>query len=66
MSAAVEKQKRIEAEAVARIARVCLERIALGHSRNPEKDADEALGEMFRVGRKQPLQGLVGHERRPR
>jgi hypothetical protein len=52
MSSAIEKAKRIEAEAVARVARLVLEKIAHGHSRNPENDAAEALDEMHRAGRK--------------
>lgn len=66
MSSEIEKAKRLEAEAVARVARVALEKIALGRSRDPESDANDALMEMHRAGRKQPLQGLVGHERRER
>lgn len=61
MSAAIEKAKRIEAEVVARIARLALEKIGHGHSNYPENDALEALDEMHRAGRKQPLQGVVGH-----
>lgn len=59
MSAAIEKAKRVEAEAVARVARIALEKIARGHSRNPENDAANALDEMQRAGRKVPLQGLM-------
>jgi len=61
VSAAIEKTKRLEAEAVATIARRALERIANGHYRNAEAVAADALTEMHRVGRKYPLQGLVGH-----
>jgi hypothetical protein len=64
MSAAIEKAKRLEAEAQATIARRVLERIAYGHSRDPVSDANDALSEMYRVGKKAPLQGLVGHEGR--
>ena len=64
MSAAIEKAKRIEAEAALRIARTALEKIGHGHSHNPDSDALEALEELYRVGRRAPLQGLVGHERR--
>jgi hypothetical protein len=60
MSAAIEKAKRIEAESVARVARQALEKIACGHSRNPQRDAEEALDEMYRAGKKAPLQGIVG------
>lgn len=66
MSGATEKAKRIEAEAGLRIARRCLEKIAYGHSRDPQAEANEALDEMFCVEKKQPLQGLVGHGRRAR
>lgn len=60
MSAAIEKSRRIEAEKQASIAQRALQKIAHGHSRNPERDAADALDEMFRHGPKQPLQGLVG------
>ena len=61
---AIEKTKRIEAERALRIARETLEKIALGYSDDPVREADEALIQMFKVGKKQPLQGLVGHDRR--
>jgi hypothetical protein len=61
VSAAIEKAKRLEAEAVATIARRALEKIGHGHSRNPEGDALAALGEMHRAGKKTQLQGLTGH-----
>lgn len=60
---AIEKTKRVEAEATLRIARTCLEKISQGHSRDAVRDASAALDEMFRVGKKQQLQGLVGHAR---
>lgn len=63
MSAAIEKAKRIEAEAVLRVARAALEKIGHGHSRDPELDALEAMDEMRRAGKKAPLQGIVGHDR---
>ncbi len=63
MSGAVEKAKRIEAQEALRIARSTLEKIAHGHSRNPEEDALAALDGIDRVGQKQPLQALVGHAR---
>jgi hypothetical protein len=63
MSGAIEKAKRIAAEEAARIARSALEKIANGHSRNPEEDAQDALDRMWQSGKKQPLQGLVGHAR---
>lgn len=64
MSAAIEKAKRIEAEAQVRIAKNALEKIGYGHSRRPDLDALDALEQIFRAGKKQPLQGIVGHERR--
>ena len=64
MSAVIEKEKRIIAEKQLTVARRVLEKIGYGHSVLPERDALEALDEMFRIGPKQQLQGLVGHERR--
>jgi hypothetical protein len=48
-----------------KIARDALTRIKAGTSR-ADHIAEDALDEMFRLERMQPLQGLVGHERRPR
>jgi hypothetical protein len=48
-----------------KIARDTLNRIAAG-SRDPELAAVNALDELWKLDRKQPLQGLVGHERRAR
>ena len=64
MSASIEKAKRIEAEAVIKVARLALEKIANGLSRDSEITALEALSEMYRVGKKAPLQGLVGYQER--
>lgn len=67
MSAATEKARRLDAEAALTIARRALEKIAHGHAHGRvESVASEALDEMFRVGQKQPLQGIVGHEHRTR
>lgn len=63
MSAAIEKAKRLQAERALTVALRALEKIAHGHAYGRvESVASEALEEMFRVGLKQPLQGLVGHE----
>lgn len=67
MSAAIEKAKRVQAEAALCIARRALEKIATGYHNNKSNNiAADALDEMFRAGPKQPLHGLVGHERRDR
>lgn len=56
-------QKRIvELQRSLRIARNALERIQAGR-RNAESIAEEALEELFKLEQKQPLQGVVGHER---
>ena len=60
------KQRVIDLQQALRIARSALENIKNGHSRNPEREAEEALDRMWPLERKQPLQGLVGHERRTR
>ena len=54
----------VELQSALRIARVALETIRHGHSRCPEKTAEEALDRMWPLERKQPLQGLVGHSPR--
>lgn len=61
-----EKTRIIELQRSLKIARDALEKIRHGHSRNPEADAEQALEAMWPLDRKQPLQGLVGHERSPR
>lgn len=60
------KERIIELQKALKIARNTLEKIRDRHSYNPEADADDALQRMWPLERKQPLQGLVGHERRPR
>jgi hypothetical protein len=45
-----------------RIARKALERIHHG-SRDPERIASDALDALFQLEPKQPLQGVVGHDR---
>jgi hypothetical protein len=47
-----------------KLATVALEKIAAGRSYNPEYTAEATLEEIWKVGPKQPLQGLVGHARR--
>jgi len=59
------KQRIIELQKSLKIARAALERIQCGH-RNPEGLAGQALEELWKLEQKQPLQILVGHERRPR
>ena len=53
----------INLQAQVRHARKALERIRDG-TRCPEAIAEAALDVMFNLDQKQPLQGLVGHERR--
>lgn len=64
MSGEIEKAKRIEAEQALKIAKDALVKIAYGHSSNEQDTASSALDKMHQLGRKQPLQGLVGHDRR--
>ena len=61
MSSAIEKAKRIEAEACLKVARDALEKIAYGHSSNEQDTASSALDKIHQLGRKVPLQGIVGH-----
>lgn len=65
MSAA-EKTRIVELQRQLKIARDALTKIATGHSGNPQSTADDALYSMFPLDQKQPLQALVGHERRTR
>jgi hypothetical protein len=58
------KQRVIDLQKALKISRVALEKIKFGHSKSPEKDAEEALDLMWPLERKQQLQGLVGHEKR--
>jgi len=55
----------VELQKSLRIARSALERIKYGVLR-PEKLAEDALDELWKLEQKQPLQYLVGHERKPR
>jgi hypothetical protein len=63
---ATDKQRLVETQSQLRLARFALEKIAHHHTDRPDMVAEAALEEIFRVGPKQPLQGLVGHERRQR
>lgn len=58
------KDRIVDLQKALKIARETLEKIKDGHSRNPERDAEDALDRMWPLDRKQPLQGLVGHDRR--
>lgn len=60
-----DKTRIIELQRQVRIARNALDRIKHG-TNSPEGIATDALYEMMALDPKQPLQGLVGHERRPR
>ena len=55
----------VELQRSLNVARDALERIKAGTNHSQDIAAD-ALDELFRLERAQPLQGLVGHERRPR
>lgn len=57
------KERIIELQKSLRIARSALERIASGHAGNPMSVADNALIEMWKLDKKQPLQTILGHER---
>lgn len=57
------KERIINLQKQVRIARTALERIKYG-TRHEEAVAETALDEMFKLDPKQPLQGLVGHEKR--
>jgi hypothetical protein len=56
-----DKSRIIELQKSLRIAKETLERIAYGHSHNPQDAASSALDKMWRLEPKQPLQGVVGH-----
>lgn len=61
------KDRIIELQKSLRVAKTTLEKIAYGHARNPEADAENALDAMRRLEPKAPLQGIVGHApRHPR
>jgi hypothetical protein len=55
------KERIVELQKSLRVARTTLEKIAYGHARNPEADAELALDAMRKLEPKQPLQGIVGH-----
>lgn len=57
------KDRIIELQKSLRIARSALERIASDHAKCPKSVADNALIEMWRLDKKQPLQEIVGHGR---
>ena len=59
-----EQVRIIQLQKSLRIARMALERIKYGHH-NAGHIAADALDEMFKLEPKQPLQGLVGHDRKP-
>lgn len=55
----------IELQRSLKIAREALERIKSGHCGSaPHRIAEDALDRIWPLEQKQPLQGLVGHERR--
>ena len=59
-----DKDRIVDLQKQVRIARTALNKIVTGNTRNV-RHADiaiEALDDMWRVGQKQSLQGLVGHE----
>ena len=58
-----DQQRIIELQRQLKIARTALVRIKAG-GRDPEGAACTALYEMMPLDNKQPLQGLVGHEKR--
>lgn len=60
-----QQQRIVELQRQLKIARGALGRIMSG-CRDPEAVADNALTAMWPSDQKQPLQGLVGHERRTR
>ena len=59
-----DKDRIIDLQKSLRIAKEALERIAYGHAHNVQDCASSALDKMWKLEPKQPLQGLVGHERR--
>ena len=58
-----DKERIIELNKAIKIAKTALEKIKHGSS-NVEDIAEDALCEMFPLEAKQPLQGLVGHDKR--
>lgn len=57
------KDRIIHLQKQVRIARLALEAVQRGEG-DPYEAATTALDELFKLDQKQPLQGLVGHERR--
>ena len=64
--ASTTQQRIVDLQQKVKIARDALTRIATGQARNPAGVADDALTAIWQLDTKQPLQHLVGHERRPR
>lgn len=60
-----DKERITELQRQVRIAKSALERIEHG-TMTPQTVAEEALDTMWPLDKKQPIQGVVGHERRPR
>lgn len=60
-----EKDRIVSLQGQLKIARDALNRISCG-CRDPELAAVNALDDIWKLDRKQPLQGIVGHERRSR
>lgn len=60
-----DKARIIELQRQVKICRTALEQIR-GGARDPEGIAGEALDQLHPLDKKAPLQGLVGHEKRPR
>lgn len=56
-----DKTRIIELQRSLKIARTALEKIRHGHSRNPERDAEDALDEMRPLEPQVQLQGICGH-----
>jgi hypothetical protein len=61
-----DKKRVVELQKSLKIARDALERIAHAHTSSASDTASMALDLMWKLEPKQPLQYLVGHERRPR
>lgn len=60
-----DKERITELQRQVRIAKSALERIKHG-TMTPQTVAEEALDTMWPLDKKQSIQGVVGHERRPR
>lgn len=61
-----DKQRIVDLQRSLRIAKMALERIKCSSYGDAGRIAEAALDEIWPLERKQPLQGLVGHERRAR